>query len=829
MRKIMRKLLITLGALLLLLLIPLSASAQKADPLDAYVDTDMLYDYIQYHFDNQLMTIPLTEFDIPASAAMDVDNFIRFRFPESLLFSAEPQVHTANGYVNSARIYLYDETRVATIRKAADDLLAGIEGNEQLTDLQKVLLVHDRLVLWTEYDYDGLMNNTLPPEAYTEYGALVNRLCVCNGYALAYRYLLARVGVRSDVHSSEAMNHAWNGVHLDGKIHMVDATWDDGGGKHIQGLSHRPVKHDYFLKGDNRYQLIDATDNYHEPYASTYSSVQWPDVSYWVNGQMYGSLDDDLVKFNGTQMTKVTLPDKDYFLVYEPALPVGNKLIGPGFDFLRALDVNTGEDPIIWNASARIDDMAYHDGKIACLVNGMWVYPFADTTHTVTFYDYDGKILKTSSYQYGQVVTPPVEPVRAGYHFTGWNKQVEVCSGNAVYTATYTPYASADSWIKKNDRWYYIHNDRYYTGWLQQGNNWYYLNYAGKMETGFYTLKTYVNTIQIQKTYYYFDQNGVMQTGWKKVDGSWYYFKPVAGNATIGWSQIGGKWYFFTADGKMKTGLFHENGKTYWLTDSGMHTGWLRSTGTNGVVWYYYGSDGNQVEGWKQIDGQWYFFNNYGEMQTGWIKYQNAWYYLNKDGAMQTGWIQHLNKWYYLNKHGIMQTGWIQLGKSWYYLNQDGVMQTGWIYYMNESYYLKQDGIMQTGWVKIQEDWYYFGANGAMQTGWQKIGGNWYYLWGSDGMVTNFREIGGKRYYFGDNGAMRIGWIPVPTKVYKLDGTVETQTSWYYANSSGVIHVGWLKLGNNWYYMESFGAMATGRRKIDNKWYTFGSDGILIS
>ena len=61
---------------------------------------------------------------------------------------------------------------------------------------------------------------------------------------------------------------------------------------------------------------------------------------------------------------------------------------------------------------------------------------------TVTFKNYDGKVLSSKAYHYGDTVTPPEVPARAAdanyvYVFAGWDKPVTVCNGDAVYTAVF--------------------------------------------------------------------------------------------------------------------------------------------------------------------------------------------------------------------------------------------------------------------------------------------------------------------------------------------------------------------------------------------------------
>ena len=83
-----------------------------------------------------------------------------------------------------------------------------------------------------------------------------------------------------------------------------------------------------------------------------------------------------------------------------------------------------------------------------------------------------------------------------------------------------------------------------------------------------------------------------------------------------------------------------------------MKTGWYK---TSGHI-YYLGPKGNQLTGFRTIDG--------------------AKYYLIKDGTVTKGWKRISRKWYYF-KSCKAQTGWLQLGSKRYYLDENGIMVTG--------------------------------------------------------------------------------------------------------------------------------------------------------
>lgn len=86
-----------------------------------------------------------------------------------------------------------------------------------MSQTEKALVLHDYLMDTVAYDW--VTATTGQPEdkaVFSAYGALVNRNAVCNGYALAYQMLLKQVGINSVKLDSEALNHAWNLVEIDG-------------------------------------------------------------------------------------------------------------------------------------------------------------------------------------------------------------------------------------------------------------------------------------------------------------------------------------------------------------------------------------------------------------------------------------------------------------------------------------------------------------------------------------------------------------------------------------------------------------------------------------
>lgn len=147
----------------------------------------------------------------------------------------------SDGYEVSHAI-LYPESspelsaRNKEIRKVAEDFLQN-NIREDMTDQEKIKAVHDYLVRTVRYD-TALSINLSPQsddvsDSYMVYGALVNKVAVCDGYAKAFNMFMDILGIPSDrivglsLQNNNTVNHAWNRVYLDGEWKYLDVTWND--------------------------------------------------------------------------------------------------------------------------------------------------------------------------------------------------------------------------------------------------------------------------------------------------------------------------------------------------------------------------------------------------------------------------------------------------------------------------------------------------------------------------------------------------------------------------------------------------------------------------
>ena len=138
--------------------------------------------------------------------------------------------------------YTTFEDDMKTFNSAVDAFLADIDPNA--SEIDKARQVHDKLCQTVTYDMKVLELGE-DPKAFTDlahsaYGVLVansrgdKNTAVCDGYSLAYQYLLTQLGMEAMVVPGKAGTdmsslggHAWNVVKIDGEWYEVDSTWDD--------------------------------------------------------------------------------------------------------------------------------------------------------------------------------------------------------------------------------------------------------------------------------------------------------------------------------------------------------------------------------------------------------------------------------------------------------------------------------------------------------------------------------------------------------------------------------------------------------------------------
>ena len=191
---------------------------------------------------------------------------------------------TYNVFINSGNEanYLAEEFNskeeidqaIAQIEQVKNQIVQNRTGNTY----EDIKMVHDYLVDNISYDSSLSKQNI-----YNIYGALVNRECVCEGYARAFKYLLDELDIpcvmvigTATNSQGETENHAWNYVQLNGNWYAVDSTWDDpvviGG-----GTASEESRYKYFLVGR---EVIDQDHSPSGQFTEGGKIFSYPNLNY---------------------------------------------------------------------------------------------------------------------------------------------------------------------------------------------------------------------------------------------------------------------------------------------------------------------------------------------------------------------------------------------------------------------------------------------------------------------------------------------------------------------------------------------------------------------
>ncbi|MBQ6067136.1 MAG: hypothetical protein IJK89_09970 [Clostridia bacterium] len=243
--------------------------------------TDAFWDYLTENAKKGVSSVDVSQFGVTYSD--EVKKAISsFLFEESVeLFNVQAPVgySIGNGTLVSVNLNFNCtvseyQARLKKAEAAAADLLKGIKGNSALSDVQKALLLHDRLAVHCEYDR-GVYTSAGPGvNARNIYGGLVERCAVCDGYTKTYIYLLRQVGIKSVMNRSDALNHSWNIVYIGGKPYHVDVTFDDP----THDKTGRVAHDNFLLSSAALYKTKHAASDYDtSPTDTRYDNYFWQD------------------------------------------------------------------------------------------------------------------------------------------------------------------------------------------------------------------------------------------------------------------------------------------------------------------------------------------------------------------------------------------------------------------------------------------------------------------------------------------------------------------------------------------------------------------------
>ncbi len=186
--------------------------------------TDVDYDF--------LIEIDISHLNINVDVVFDVFGTLICQYPEFFFLDGWMSASYYPSTGMSAYIYFRTAYHIDEIPEMIEKFEASAspvleEASKLNTDLDKILFVHNYIVMNTKYNEEVAEGSDGEYRVYTAYGVLVDRDAVCQGYAFAFNYLIRRLGIISEYVVSDEINHGWNIVKVGNYWYHLDATWDD--------------------------------------------------------------------------------------------------------------------------------------------------------------------------------------------------------------------------------------------------------------------------------------------------------------------------------------------------------------------------------------------------------------------------------------------------------------------------------------------------------------------------------------------------------------------------------------------------------------------------
>ncbi len=246
---------------------------------------------IQQGLKNMEKRIDLIQYHIPVKDFKQVFYAARYRLPDLFYIVQNGCPYAYNSASQIVFILpVYDSVTKEQVATMQDEFYAKADWylskvDDSMNDFQKALVLHDALALECYYDYNTSV-----------YNLIINGFGQCVTYTWMYSYLLAQVGIKSEIIESDSMDHTWNKVCIDGEYYNVDLTWDDP-----QNDKPGHVSHTYFLLSDeafsteykNGQRVRDKHYDYVSDYASTSTKYDDYDILHEVDSK-FCYVDGDL-------------------------------------------------------------------------------------------------------------------------------------------------------------------------------------------------------------------------------------------------------------------------------------------------------------------------------------------------------------------------------------------------------------------------------------------------------------------------------------------------------------------------------------------------------
>ena len=196
--------------------------------------------------------------------------------------------------------------RLQKIQKAIYKILINID--PQMNDVDKVLYVHDYIVRTTVF-------NSSKTQYFYPASVLIEGIGVCDSYTHAFLYIMELLGIECSYVCSDAQNHKWIYVKLDGEWYHIDACWDDS-----QSSNQKEVSHHYLLRNDSEF-----SNGLKKNHITTFKPIDVPSTSDRFKDWFVHDVNGDLFYFGGywyylntekNAIIKRRIEGKDYVVLF---------------------------------------------------------------------------------------------------------------------------------------------------------------------------------------------------------------------------------------------------------------------------------------------------------------------------------------------------------------------------------------------------------------------------------------------------------------------------------------------------------------------------------
>ena len=758
--------------------------------LEKYVDIDKFKAHLSKQLINSETSIDFNQYKIPynTNTQKAVVYLICDEIPEFFHLNTDENVwiypDSTGKYITRMTVsYKYSKTQFKTmydkVMKKVDEMIFDLKDNKNLTDVQKALLLHDRIALECQYDegyYTGGKAG-IHYDSYTMYGVLGKGVAVCQGYAETYMYLLDKVGIESEVCVSDDLWHAWNIVYIGGKPYYVDITWDDPLSTNYHKDIEGQVLHDNFLISYNRLYngktVGNSVVNAHKAsdYTVVYNDGKY-DNYFWQNSNTAFQLIGDELYYidNSTAELKRYSNQSKVYGVADTWYYEGNSYWPGNFTKLAGDGTN-----LFFNKAKKLYRYSPYD-------NTVYEVPMSNSLYSnesICGFSYkDGKLIFELSND------PTYTRVCAREVSQNYDIAPPQVKAFSTYSANTTQTVTATFLDNYGIAGYWWGNNEDYTKNAYTANSATSLVFKAKRAGNYYLTAKDVNG-NVSLTYYFtYNKVNLVANGGKVTPTYIVSVKNCkitlptptrTGYAFKGWSKSR------TATTGVKTLTPTENTTYYAIWSRNTKPGLYKVNG----VWYYYvnGKINKSNTLVKHTDGKWYHVNGgkvvkdttlvkyngkYYYIKNGvmnksntLVKYKGVWYHVNKGvKTYYTGLVKYKNAWYYVKngKKNNADTLVKYSGKYYHVKNGKTVKDTTLVYYSGKWYYVRNGVVNKSNTLVKYGNYWYHVRNGKLtnETTFVKYGNNWYYVMNGVKATGSGWVYRSGRYYYVKNGVVSM-------------------------------------------------------------------------